>query len=461
MKTLYVRIVVTFIGIAIISCIIGLLLTNFYYQEALHTKSQQKVWNAGQTIRTMLEQNPSSDSSAYLAQVASLGYQIYYVDDQLQGTSYGAPFKHGSLSSSVIQSVLDGTVYKGMEEENHRFMLLAFFENSLRNTVGLPLVTAEGEKRALFVKPDLEQQIGEVRLIVAVLFIGTFVISLVLIVILSRYIVRPVKALTNATKQIVEGRFDVALDVSRKDEIGDLAHHFTKMTQSIKQLDEMRQEFVANVSHELQSPLTSIRGLAQASLDSGAPQEETENNLRIIERESRRLSELSKQLLTLATLDKENQALRIASYQLDEQLRQIIIMQEWQWSKKEMELQLDLPETWISGDAHLLYEVWLNLITNAIKFSGTGDTLSVQIESADDDTTCVHISDTGAGIPESEMPHLFQRFYKADKARDRTASGSGLGLAIAHKIVTMHGGQIIARSEYNVGSTFTVVLPRL
>ncbi|MCQ6561126.1 sensor histidine kinase [Paenibacillus mendelii] len=461
MKTLYVRIVVTFIAIAIISCIIGLLLTNFYYQEVLHSKSQQKIWNAGQTIRTLLEQNPNGDTSAYLTQVASLGYQIYYVDEQQRGASFGAPFKHGSLSSTIIQSVLDGGIYKGVDEENNRFMLLAFFENSLRNTVGLPLLAADGEKRALFVRPDLEQQIGELRLIVAVLFIGTFVISLLLIVILSRYIVKPVKALTSATKQIVEGRFDVVLDVSRKDELGDLALHFTKMTQAIKQLDDMRQEFVANVSHEMQSPLTSIRGLAQASLDHGTTAGETEYNLRIIEQESRRLSELSKQLLTLASLDKENQALQITKFQLDEQLRQIIIMQEWQWSEKQLQLQLELPETWISGDAQLLYEVWLNLISNAIKFSSTGGMLSVQIEDADDDTVLVHIADTGAGIPESDMPHLFERFHKADKARNRTTSGSGLGLAIAHKIVTLHHGRITAHSQYTVGSTFTVTLPRL
>ncbi|MFD0716647.1 sensor histidine kinase [Paenibacillus sp. GCM10027626] len=460
MKTLYVRIVATFMGIALISCLIGLLLTNLYYQEALHTKNQQKIWQAGQTITAMLEQTAPEQRDAYLAQVASLGYQVYYVDDRMHGTSYGSPFKHGSLQPDIIRGVLDGNVYKGVNEEYRRLMLFAFFENSLRNTIGLPVDGASG-KGALFVRPDLEQQIGEVRLIVAVLLGSTFIVSLLLIALLSRLIVRPVKALTRATKQIVDGQYDVALDVARKDELGDLALNFTKMTQSIQQVEQMRQEFVANVSHELQSPLTSIQGLAQASLTNDIPAE-TRQHLQIIEQESRRLSALSKQLLTLASLDNEKRDIRKAPFRLDEQIRQIIIMLEWQWSEKQLQLGLELPAVQIVGDANLLYEVWLNLITNAIKFSSLEDKLSVAI-SETPQWIIVTISDTGAGISESELPHLFERFYKADKARSRAAggAGSGLGLAIVHTILTLHGGRIDVSSELHAGTAFTVYLPRL
>jgi len=460
MKTLYVRIVVTFIGIALVSGIIGLLLTNIYYQEVLHTKSQQKISKAAETVRTMLEQMPrGKQMDTYLTQVASLGYQLYYVDSGLHGTAYGTPFRHGNLSQADIQSVVDGTLYKGIHQENRRIMLFAYFENSLRNTIGMPVHTASGPA-ALFVRPDLEQQAGELRLIIAVLLVGTFAVSLLLIVVLSRLIVKPVKALSHATKQIVDGQFNVQLDVLRKDEIGDLALHFTEMSSSLQQVEQMRQQFVANVSHELQSPLTSIQGLAQASLENDGLQEETTLHLQIIEQESRRLSALSKQLLTLASLDQREQSLAGAPFRLDEQIRRIIIMLEWQWSEKQMQLELDLPETIITGEAELLYEVWLNLIVNAIKFSQHAGKLSISIHMANQ-AVVVEVSDTGEGIHEDELPRLFERFYKADKARNRNVAGSGLGLAIAHTIITLHGGEIAARSKLKQGSTFTVTLPQL
>ncbi|MBB6673557.1 sensor histidine kinase [Cohnella nanjingensis] len=460
MKTLYFRIVVTFVLVAMVSGIFGLLLTSVYYEFKLRADNERKVLDIGRNIQTLYEDNPALDLDAYLTRVAALGFQIYAVGPDGRNRTYGSPFKRGTLSAAQVQAVLDGGVYHGMAEENRKLELLAFFENSVRNTVGMPLRTPQGPA-ALFVRPDLAQQIGEVRIIVAVLLCGTFAVSLVLIAVLSRYIVRPVKELTRATRRIVEGDYEIGLSVGRRDEIGDLAQHFSRMARAIQQLDERRQAFVANVSHEIQSPLTSIQGFARAVREGEGTPEEREGYLGVIEEESKRLSALSKQLLTLAFLDKEGAELNKTTFRLDEQLRQAIILLEWQWSEKSLALELDLPDTDIAADRALLYEVWLNLLANSIKFSRAEGTIGIRIADGGQGRVAVEIRDTGAGIPESELPYIFERFHKADPSRDRTASGSGLGLSIVSRIVALHRGEVRVRSTPSEGTVFTVTLPRM
>lgn len=454
MKTLYLRIVVTFVLISLVSSLFALWIAGFYYQSQLKDENERKVMRIGEEIRALYGQTSGLDFDVYLKHIANMGFQIYAVNERLEGAYYGRPFKHEKLEPEQIRNVLAGGTYDGIRKE--RGLLLGFFENSLRNSVGLPIQVGE-QSYALFIRPDLEQQIGEIRLFMAVLMGVAFVSSVALIVIFSRSIVRPVKHLTRATHQIVGGHYDVALNVSRRDEIGNLARDFTAMAQSLKQLDEMRQEFVANVSHEIQSPLTSIQGFAQTILDREATPEEAERYLTIIAKESNRLSSLSKQLLTLAALDKEAGLIRKTPFRLDEQIRQALIVTEWQWSEKRLNVEPELAEIIVSADPQLLYQVWFNLIVNAIKFSRPGGT--IRIETAIEREVAVTVTDTGIGIGEEELPHIFERFYKADKSRTPARSGSGLGLAIVRRIVELHGGSVSVSSNPGEGSAFTVRLP--
>lgn len=456
MRTLYTRIVLTFIFIALISSIFALFVTNAYYTSHLRTYNEQKIQRIGSEIVDLYEKMPSMELNSYLTRIAGLGYQIYAVNSRMEGSFYGAPFKHQEFDPSIVRRVLSGDNYHGIMEEQHALMVTGFFENSIRNTAGFPL-KANGETYALFIRPNLEEQIGEVRILMGFLLGFTFLFSIVFIVILTRFIVKPLQQLTEATNKIVGGDYNIQLDISRRDEIGNAARHFTQMAGSLKRLDEMRQEFVANVSHEIQSPLTSIQGFAQTMLDKQATPEETERYLRIIEEESKRLSGLSKQLLTLAALDKEDALAKRTVFRLDEQIRQTLIVTEWQWSEKQLQLELELPDMLISGDASLLMQVWLNLITNAIKFSHPGGTL--RITASIEQVIMVEISDSGIGISANELPYVFDRFYKADQARNRAHSGSGLGLSITRKIVELHGGSIQVRSTLGEGSAFIVILP--
>ncbi|MED1724682.1 cell wall metabolism sensor histidine kinase WalK [Brevibacillus parabrevis] len=457
MRSLYFRVVLMFVAIVIISGTLGFLLANEYYQRNMRTYNEQKITRIGQQIIDLYEHNAASmDLPAFMTHVANLNFQLYLVDENGQVQTFGAPFRDQQIEPQIVQKVLAGETYRGITEEQHGLFVTGFFENTLKNSIGLPL-EAEGRKYALFVRPSIEQQFGEVHVMFAVLLAAMFLLSLMFILIFTRYLVRPIQKLSQATKKLAEGEYEIQLDISRRDEIGELATNFAQMTESLKQLDDMRQEFVSNVSHEIQSPLASIQGFSQAIRSGGMPEAQKAEYLAIIEEESRRLSSLSKQLLTLASLDKETGLYEPSDYRLDEQLRQVVLLLERQWQQKKLELELELPDTLVTADKQLFNQVWINLLSNSIKFTPPHGTIFVSIQQSPD--IAVIIRDTGIGISEEERQHIFERFYKGDKSRNREATGSGLGLAIVQKIVQVAKGSIEIDSQIGIGTTIKVTLP--
>ncbi|QRG70331.1 sensor histidine kinase [Brevibacillus choshinensis] len=456
MKSLYVRLVLTFIFIVFISGSLGFLLSNWYYQQNLKSYNEQKIMRLGEEMISLYEQDPSQDLHGFLTRIANMNFQLYLVDEGGKGTLFGAPFKDHEIDPAISKRVQAGNVYRGISEEKHGLFVTGFFENTLKNSIGLPL-RSNGKTYALFLRPNIEQQFGEVHILFAMLLASSFLLSIFFILILTRYLVRPIQGLTKATRKLAEGNYSIKLDISRKDEIGDLATNFMHMTNSLKQLEEMRQEFVSNVSHEIQSPLTSIQGFSQAIRTGDVTEEQKEAYLAIIEQESRRLSSLSKQLLTLASLEKETNLYEPSVYRLDEQIRHVLLMLEQQWRGKGLEIDLDLPEVVIFADQQLLSQVWINLISNSIKFTGSEGTIFISIRDEKDIT--VTVKDTGIGISETELQRVFDRFYKGDSSRNRSSTGTGLGLAIVKKIVQVAGGSLSIESEKGEGTSITVRLP--
>ncbi|EFM11895.1 integral membrane sensor signal transduction histidine kinase [Paenibacillus curdlanolyticus YK9] len=459
MRTLYVRIVIIFIAITLVSGLLSILGLNVLYWVKLRASSEASMMKSALEIRQLYEETEDLSQAEYLERMARTGFQIYAVNEEMERVSYGSPFRHIRLEEDMMRAVLNGATYDSHEAGGRLQPVTRLFENSVRNTVGLH-VEKDGHDYAWFIRPDLERQIGDIRILVAWLLGGMFVLSLLLIPLASRYVVRPVVKLTAATRRLAGGSYDIQLDVSRKDELGQLARDFENMAASLRQLDAMRQQFVGNVSHEIQSPLTTIQGFAQALQEGETPEADKRRYIQLIGEESRRLSSLSHQLLTLASLDNEGQQLKTAPYRLDEQLRQVLIMNERQWSAKSLELDLQLSEVIIDGNEGLLHQVWLNLITNAIKFSRAGGRLAVRLHEASGESV-VTIEDQGAGISPEALPHIFDRFYKADAARSRAerVGGSGLGLSIVHKIVLLHDGTVFAESEEGKWTRLTVRLP--
>jgi signal transduction histidine kinase len=263
----------------------------------------------------------------------------------------------------------------------------------------------------------------------------------------------------DALRRMAKGDFNVAVEnKSKNGHFVELVDSINHMAVELGQVEQMRQEFISNVSHEIQSPLTSISGFSRALREGNLTAAERDHYLKIIEAESRRLSKLSDNLLKLTALEARQHPLEMRSYRLDKQLRTVIVLCEPQWQEKELELDIELAPVSVMADEDMLSQVWMNLIHNAIKFSRPAGRLSIRLEMLDQEAA-VMITDTGIGMSPEELPRIFERFYKADKSRNRTAGGNGLGLSIVKKIVDMHDGAVTADSVLGAGSVFRVTLP--
>jgi two-component system, OmpR family, phosphate regulon sensor histidine kinase PhoR len=273
-----------------------------------------------------------------------------------------------------------------------------------------------------------------------------------------RELYRPI---TEGMERIAAGDFNVSVeDNLRVDMVtGDLVKSVNQTALELQRMETMRQEFISNVSHELQSPLASIRGFAQALRNEDLSIEDKNHYLAIIETETTRLSRLTENLLKLSSLESKQLKFESKTYRLDKQIQNLILSCEPQWAGKNLELDVSMEETLITADEDLLSQVWLNLIYNSIKFTPQNGCISIRLQPRNG-TIEFEIKDTGFGMSQEVQARIFERFYKADQARTRADnSGSGLGLAIVQKIVELHQGTITVESTLGAGSCFRVSLP--
>ncbi|NQX67874.1 GHKL domain-containing protein [Paenibacillus alba] len=259
-----------------------------------------------------------------------------------------------------------------------------------------------------------------------------------------------------AIRSMSRGDFNVSVENNpHNGPFVELVDSINTMAVELGQVEKMRQEFISNVSHEIQSPLTSISGFSRALQNEQLSPAERKHYLEIIETESTRLSKLSDNLLKLTSLESQHHPFEPTSYRLDKQIRNLILACEPQWVDKDIEMDIELEAVTISADEDLLSQVWTNLIHNAVKFTPVGGTIGVHVTSSGE-SAIIRISNNGACISEEDLPHIFERFYKSDKSRNRTSGGNGLGLSIVKKIIEMHEGYIVVESEPEKNTTFIV-----
>jgi signal transduction histidine kinase len=286
-------------------------------------------------------------------------------------------------------------------------------------------------------------------------FLSSAFFGTVVILIAVRGVVKPIKQLSSASREVAQGHFDISVDIKKQDEIGRLAADFNIMVQEINSIDRMRREFVSNVSHEIRTPITSIKGFARLINENAEINENVREYSNTIIQESERLIDLSSNLLRLSELDSQI-IHEQTEFSLDEQIRQVILSLETLWEVKKIEFDLELIEIAYTGDEDLLRQVWLNLIQNAINFSHDGGTIKIELNKTNG-KVCVKITDYGFGIPEEDVPRVFDRFYKGDTSQK--SKGNGLGLSIVQKIVQTAGGTISVKSKSGKGTAVTVKLP--
>jgi len=446
-KTLYVRVVITFLAVILFSLLCSILLGLHLFQQRISYEGQNEMFAVGREIIQRYDDSKPADTGEFLESMAKLSaHPIHLFDESGKSILYGLKENPAvAIADEAVQSVLQGREYRSTAKEKDTF-------------VGIPF-RLNGERQAMFLQYSSENESLINRMMLFVLALA-LLIGCLCILIAARYLVEPIKALTTATKRLAKGDFDVKLKVNRQDELGELTKSYVEMAVELKQLEQMRQDFVSNVSHEIQTPLTSISGFAKVLQDEDwATGEERKEYLEIIVSESERLSRLSDNLLKLASLDSEHHPFEAVSFRLDEQIRTIVVTCEPQWSSKGIVIDLELPAAvHIQADEDQLKQVWMNLLNNAIKFTPEGGNIHIRVGHSPAEIA-VAIRDNGIGISPDEFGSVFQRFYKVDKSRNGNNQGNGLGLAIVKKIVALHKGSIEVESAVGEGTAITVRLP--
>ncbi|MFB9974680.1 HAMP domain-containing histidine kinase [Allobacillus sp. SKP2-8] len=459
MRSLYVKFVWITIGIMIFSSVIAFFISNTYYQQKLKPENDEKNTEIALNIAEFTEQHPEVNLHDYLENISSIGYQLYLVDESGDETSFGAPFREYNLSKSAVEQVLSGNVFHGILNFPQETFVTGFFANELKNTIGVPL-THNDENYALFLRPDIKLLFNEMHILFGWLLALTILLSIIMVLFSTKYLVQPISKLTTATKTLSEGNFNVdELDTERNDELGELSSHFLRMANRLEQTNEMRKEFISNISHDIQSPLSNIKGYTNLLESDSLNPEEKSNYISIINGEISRLSTLTKQLLLLASLDRDEDLMKETTVHIGEQLKELIRNHQWQMDEKNISIGFKLPDVTITADPALLHTVWENLLTNAIKYNRPDGSIELLVEEKPESVR-VSFIDSGIGIKADEQAKIFDRFYRVDSARTRLIEGTGLGLSIVQAIVQLHGGTIHINSNENEGTTIDVELPK-
>lgn len=281
-------------------------------------------------------------------------------------------------------------------------------------------------------------------------------IGILLIILLARSVVKPILRLNSMTKEVAKGNFDVQVKSKSKDEIGQLTENFNKMTRELKNIEYLRKDFISNVSHEFKTPIASIQGFAKLLQDEDLSVKERQEYTDIIVEETDRLSNLSANMLKLSKLENQEILEEGSIFKLDEQIRKSILLLVYEWNEKNIEFDLELEKVDYYGNEDLLQQVWINLISNAIKYSKANSKIKIILEKIDMNLR-IKIIDGGIGISQEGIKRIFEKFYQEDKSHNK--GGNGLGLPLVKTILDLYDANISVESNVNEGSTFIIELP--
>lgn len=313
----------------------------------------------------------------------------------------------------------------------------------------------------LLVSPiqDVVQRIAQV-LRGLLIFNGIFIVAVAgITVYLSNMLTLSIRKFNRAIAKMSGGDFSVRVDENEIAEFGELAKAFNMMSERLENLDSSRNQFVSDASHELKTPLASMKILSESLIDQpDAPVELYREFMGDINNEIDRLTLVINDLLTLVKTDKGMETPMYTDVELDAIIRKIVSTVAPIARKKHITVEYQYCNVTIQADELRMQQLFTNLIDNAIKYSPENTTITVKLDQSLNNVV-VSVSDQGIGISKEHLPHLFERFYRVDKARSRQAGGTGLGLSIVKQIIDQHGGEINVKSEQDKGTTFVVTLP--
>ena len=429
-----------------------IVLTSSYFEEEKYSLLSRNVGRAAEMTMENIAENDYSyvtastvlngysllsdvmDADLFLVDVngktllctetGSCNHSLYSIDDAVMSEVFGGEFRTVSKLNNIYQ-------------QSHYI-------------VGVPLTTPTGEVLGAVFAATSAGSLNDFITAMLRMFVVSAFVALILVFLYVLYItarmVRPIQKMVVATENFSRGDFTTRVPVDSFDELGRLAMAFNNMAESLTTMESTRRSFIANVSHELKTLMTTIGGFIDGILDGTIPPERQQHYLKIVSDEVKRLSRLVRSMLDVAKIEAGEMEINLSPVDINDVVLRTVFTFEQRIEDKHLEIRgLDTEKVMILADIDLIHQVIYNLIDNAVKFVNDGGYIELSYN-VQGDMTYIGIKNSGEGIGKEEVTHVFDRFYKTDKSRSLDKTGVGLGLSIVRSVINLHSGEIIARS---------------
>lgn len=473
-RTLFSRMISTYLAVTLgLLILLGIMLSQMFRGQYISEKEAELRREAAEIIEIVTgkyldeEKRPvAREELATIARKYDALIQLYFADESLgyvYVTNSQSPEKWAACESVDISEAAEYIVANGSATKISTGMFKNVASFSVM-TLTVALRDAGGNViGALLFHADMSATNSAItQVLLDVLLSGLIAVVLAVFAVsyITGRITRPVVQMGDAVRRFSSGDYNARVDIVSDDEIGELAVTFNEMADEINTLEQARRSFVANVSHELRSPLTSMKGFLEAMVDGTIPAQDHEKYLTVVIDENKRMISMVNGLLDLAKIEAGEGCVEKKCFDVNELIRRTLITFEARIVEKRIEIGIEFASDRCSvlADPVQISQVLRNLIDNAIKFSPVGGTIVLR-SSCDKKYAYISVCDNGRGISEDDTKHIFDRFFKAEKARTPSgAAGTGLGLAIVKRIVDSHGETITVKSKLGEGTMFTFTL---
>ncbi len=459
-KSIFIKLFLTSLLILFVSFLLFAVIFNYLLHSVLFKNYQESLYYQRDQLTTYINEvsNQGLDEDTFYSSLA-----LSMDKDDQTTFIFGPDGKLKFLKDShqeILQMVDREYVDKALKNEevikkvkvNDRHMFITAIPMKIESE-------ANPNHAMVVVFHGFDRDVNPIRLLNFGAIFITILVTGIIIFFASRKITAPLRELNENVLEFAKGDFSKEVTIDRKDEIGQLGASVNYMAKELAGMEQARREFVANVSHDLRSPLTSIKGFLVAMQDGTIPEHRRDHYLTIMKHETDRLIKLVNDLLDMTQMESNQIKLSLKAYNISEQLRRVIAKMEPELIKYQIEIDfLDSEnELEVLADSDRMEQVLTNLIQNGIHFSPKGSKLEV-ILTEKENVALVTIKDNGKGISEKDLPYIWDRFFKVDKARS-SKLGTGIGLSIVKHILDQHGIAISVKSTFGRGTTFTFSVP--
>jgi len=447
----------------------GILLTTFFllgavlsvfYTRIYMKETEEKLIEQGQTISKEIAKTHITGD------MKDLQYELQVLDDYMKATVFfinrdgimvmASPgIKEKWIGQAIanidaMEAILAGKVVTLEGRINGMFdepVLMVGYPFRSGQIAGIFMCTS---------MPEIQRSLQGVYIVGLFSFLVALVLGTILVYFSTKKITHPLLEMNKAAKIIAGGDFAQRVEISSEDEVGQLAESFNHMAKSLHEYEKKRREFIANVSHDLRSPLTSMQGFLNAILDGTIPVEKQNHYLHVVLEETQRLTKLSNDIVDLSQAQTSAVVVNREKFALNELIRELLELFEPSILQKKLDVKVLFyeKETFVWADKEKIQRVIQNLLDNAIKFSDEMGSIEMETNKMEKNRISVSVKDFGKGISKEDQKYVFDRFYKVDASRGIDKTGSGLGLSIVKEFILAHGESIAVTSEVTKGTTF-------